>query len=228
MNELPADPHATPEKERVPLQTMLAFGLPSIAGAAISIPISVHMPKFYADEVLVPLGWIAVGIALARALDAITDPAMGWLSDRTRSRWGRRKPWIAIGAPLCALALVALFTPPASLDANQAAVWFAITFIAYFLFHTVYDIPHYGLGAELTLDYNERTRLFGVRAAFILAGVVIGTVMPGVLEGAGVEDARTVFFAMSVFFAILLVVSYALMLRFVSERPEPGPRCRPT
>jgi GPH family glycoside/pentoside/hexuronide:cation symporter len=196
MGDLPADPHATPASERVPLRTKLAFGLPSIAGAAIAIPISVHMPKFYADDVLVPLGWIAVGIALARALDAITDPAMGWLSDHTRSRWGRRKPWIAVGVPLCAISLVALFTPPESLDASRAAVWFGVTFIAYFLLHTVYDIPHYGLGAELTLDYNERTSLFGVRSAFILIGVV------------------------SVYFAVLLVAFYALMLVAVHERPE--------
>ena len=92
------------------------YGAPSFAGAAIAIPILIHMPKLYSDVVLVPVGWIAI----ARALDAITDPAIGWLSDRTVSRLGRRHPWIALGAPICALALVAPFSPPTSLTPSQA------------------------------------------------------------------------------------------------------------
>jgi GPH family glycoside/pentoside/hexuronide:cation symporter len=213
---------STPEvlvDERLPLSTKLTFGLPSIAGAAIAIPIAVHMPKFYADEVLVPLGWIAIGIAIARALDAITDPMMGWLSDRTKTRWGRRKPWIALGVPLCALALVALWTPPEGIERASAAVWFGCAFIAYYLFHTIYDIPHYGLGAELTLDYNERTSLFGIRAGFIMVGVLLGTLLPGLLDNRGLGQ-RQVFFLVSSGFAVLLVASYGLLLARIRERPE--------
>ncbi|NNL68027.1 MAG: MFS transporter, partial [Myxococcales bacterium] len=55
------------------------------------IPISIHMTKFYADTVLVPLGVLGMAIAFARAFDAITDPLVGWLSDRTRTRMGRRR-----------------------------------------------------------------------------------------------------------------------------------------
>ena len=58
----------------------------------MAIPIFVYMSKFYADVVLVPLGYLALAIALARAFDAITDPLMGWVTDHTRSRWGRRSP----------------------------------------------------------------------------------------------------------------------------------------
>ena len=205
--------------ERLPLSTKLVFGLPSIAGAAIAIPIGVHMPKFYSDVVLVPLGWIAIGIAIARALDAITDPMMGWLSDRTKSRWGRRKPWIALGVPLCAISLVALWTPPEGIERVSAALWFGCAFIAYYLFHTIYDIPHYGLGAELTLDYNERSSLFGIRAGFIMAGVLLGTLLPGILDNQGLQE-RQVFFIVSLLFAVMLVASYGLLLARIRERPD--------
>ena len=96
----------------LPISTKIFYGLPSMAGAAMAIPIAIHLTIFYSDTILVPLGVIALVKALARALDAITDPVMGWLSDRTQSRWGRRRPWMAIGAPLAAVAFYFMFTPP--------------------------------------------------------------------------------------------------------------------
>ena len=79
----------------MPLSRMIAYGAPGFAGAGMAIPIGVLMPVFYSDVVMAPLGTIALAIAIARGFDALTDPLMGWLSDRTRSRFGRRKPWIA-------------------------------------------------------------------------------------------------------------------------------------
>ena len=61
----------SPSGEKLPLRTKWIYGAPSFAGAAVAIPILVHMPKFYSDEVLVPVGWIAMAIAMARALDAM-------------------------------------------------------------------------------------------------------------------------------------------------------------
>ena len=140
--------------EALPLGLKLVYGAPSFAGAAMVVPILVHLPKFYADVVLVPLGYLAVAIAIARSLDALSDPLVGWLSDRTRSRWGRRRPFMAVGAPLCALAFWALFSPPRTLSGLAAGGWFGVTFVLYFFFHTLYVLPHHALGPELTLDYQ--------------------------------------------------------------------------
>ena len=90
------NPRMSMPRASLPLWIKAVYGAPSFAGAAVAIPILIHMPKFYSDVVLVPVGWIAMAIAIARALDAITDPAIGWLSDRTESRLGRRRPWIAL------------------------------------------------------------------------------------------------------------------------------------
>jgi len=105
---------------RVPLRIKLAFGAPSFAGAGMAIPIVIHLTIFYSDVVLVPLGYIALVKAVARAFDAITDPLMGWLTDHTRSRWGRRRPWMMIGAPLAAVAFLMLFSPPATLSSSSS------------------------------------------------------------------------------------------------------------
>ncbi len=204
--------------EALPVWKKAVYGAPSLAGAAVAIPILIHMPKFYSDVVLVPVGWIAMAIAMARALDAITDPAMGWISDRTKSRFGRRRPWIALGAPLCAASLVALFGPPESLTPSQAGAWFAGAFAAYFLFHTIYEIPYLGLGFELSPDYNDRSALFAWRMAFVIAGTLIASAAPGVLASMGVVDPRAQMRIVALAFGAALIALYFLLVATVKER----------
>ena len=218
MNATPAQ-RSDPPADRLPLRIKWLYGAPSFAGAAVAIPILVHMPKFYSDEVLVPVGWIAMAIAIARGLDAITDPAMGWLSDRTRSRFGRRRPWIAIGAPLCALALVALFSPPSTLSPSEAGAWFTASFALYFFLHTVYEIPYQGLGLELTDSYHERSSLFSWRMAFVIAGTLVASAAPGLLSSAGF-DARAQMRTVAIAYGAVLVALYLLLVATVRERPE--------
>ena len=108
------------------------------------------MPKFYADVVLVPLGYLAMAIAIARSLDALSDPLMGWISDHTHTRLGRRRPYMLFGAPLLRRGFF-LFVESAGVVhwRCRAAIWFGVTFILYFVFHTIYVLPHYALGPEL-------------------------------------------------------------------------------
>lgn len=205
---------------RVPLGTKLAYGAPSFAGAAMAIPIGIHLTIFYSDVVLVPLGWIALAKALSRALDALTDPVMGWLTDRTRSRWGRRRPYIALGAPACALAFYALFGPPAGITPAAATSWLLITYVLYYLFHTVYIIPHYGLGPELTQDYHERSRLYGVQEAFTVCGTMVAAALPGLLESQLGLDKRTALMVFAAIFGTLLTLLYWNLVARVPERPD--------
>ena len=185
----------------------------------MAIPIVIHLTIFYSDEVLVPLGFIALVKAIARAFDALTDPVMGWVTDHTRSRWGRRRPWMMIGAPLAALSFIALFAPPEDLTPGSAAVWFAIAYVSYYLFHTVYEIPHGGLGPELTLDYNERNVLFGWRAPFLVGGTMVAATLPPLLIGA-LAGVRAGYIAFAVIFGILLTALYANLVWRVKERED--------
>ena len=178
------------------------------------------MPRFYSDEVGVPLAYLAVAVALARGLDAISDPLMGWVTDRTRSRWGRRKPWIVVGAPLTGLAFAALFSPLARLTPMEASVWFAAFFGLYYLFHTICVIPHVALGAELSLDYHERTRLFGVQTYFVVAGTLVTSYMPQLLQGPLDLDARPAYRTIGFSYAVLLPLLFLPLLSYVRERPE--------
>jgi GPH family glycoside/pentoside/hexuronide:cation symporter len=220
-------PAAGAPRERLPLGVKLAYGLPSIAGAAMAIPIGIHMTKFYSDNVGVALGYIALGQAVARAFDAISDPLMGWISDRTRSRWGRRRPWIAIGAPLAAIFFVALFAPPEGIGPLTGAAWFTASVFLFFVLNTIYEIPRYGLGAELTSDYHERTSLFAWRDGAVLLGTMLGSALPSLVVLAlvrrGVDRAaaeRAAYFWFALAFAALMVLLYAWLVVRVRENPE--------
>jgi Na+/melibiose symporter-like transporter len=81
--------------------------------AAVEVPLSTYVPPLYASAFGFSLGTVGLIFLLARLWDAVIDPAIGLLSDRTRSRWGRRRPWIAAGAAIFALGAVPVFLPPA-------------------------------------------------------------------------------------------------------------------
>ena len=209
--------------EKLPLRVKLSYGAPSFAGAGMAIPIAIHLTIFYSDTILVPLGLIALVKAIARALDALTDPFMGWLTDSTRSRWGRRRPWILFGAPAAALSFYLMFSPPEDLAGGNAAAWFAATYICYYLFHTVYIIPHNGLGPELTLDYNERSSLFGIREAFVVLGTLVAAVAPPLfIQAFGGE--REGYSGFAALLGALLVGLYLNLVVQLRERPDFGAR----
>ena len=212
---------------KLSLSVKLAYGLPSFAGLGMEVPIGIFLTKFYADTIGVAVGFIALAQVLARALDAITDPLMGWLSDRTRTRWGRRRPYILVGTPLAAVAAIALFGPPDGITPLMGAAWFTTTFMAYFFFQTVYSIPHYGLGPELTDDYHERSGLFAWRDGLSLAGQLFASVSPAFLmsylQTQGHDQAsseRTVLMWLAVSMSLMLVISYYWMCLRIQENPE--------
>ena len=203
---------------RLRLGTKLAFGAPAFAGAAMAIPLAIHLTIFYSDVILVPLGVIALAKSLGRAFDALTDPLMGWITDRTRTRWGRRRPWIAIGAPGAALAFLAMFAPPESFGPAAAGAWLGAMYIVYSIFQTIYQIPHYGLGAELTLDYRERNSVFSWEQAFSVAGTLFASAVPGLLA-AQLGARRGYFWFASVFGVLLVGLMWNLAWR-VRERED--------
>jgi glycoside/pentoside/hexuronide:cation symporter, GPH family len=209
-----------PAGDRLSLAAKLLYGAPNLAFGATAIPILINMPKFYTDVVGVPLAYLAIAVAATRCLDAIIDPSIGLISDRTRSRWGRRRPYIFVGAPLGALAFWALMSPGASLSGVGGVIWFTATSMLCSFFLTIALLPHYALGAELSLDYTERNTLFGSREAFGVLGTIIAAAAPGFLMQRFRWSDRMAFSRLGLAFAIALVALCWLMVAFVRERPE--------
>jgi GPH family glycoside/pentoside/hexuronide:cation symporter len=155
---------------------------------------------------------------VSRFWDAVSDPMSGYLSDRTRSRMGRRRSWMLASAVPVALGIVALWSPPSSLGPVGLVAWMAMALLVYETASTAFFVPHGALGVELTPNYHERTRLFGYRHVLTAFGLVTGLGVFQLMSTA--EDARRAAFIMSVVFGTLvglLIVYSSLKLR---ERPD--------
>lgn len=173
---------------RIPLRTQLAYAAPSVAQSLLGVPIFVYLPRFYTDTLGVSLTTMGSLFLLGRLFDAVSDPVVGAWSDRLRSRWGRRRPFIALGAVPLAASALALYAPPQVSPAG-ATWWFAVFFLLTFWFSTVVFVPYKALGPELTTDYDARTRLFALRDSFLMGGTLLAAALPGLLElGLGLDD----------------------------------------
>lgn len=198
----------------------VAFGLQGAVSAAMALLLAVYLTKFYVDVVALPAGIMAVAIAAGRAFDAITDPVMGWLSDRTRSRFGRRMPYIVIGVLGNAAMFVLLLNPPERLPEVGLAGWAVSALLLSFLFITVASVPRQALAMELTQEQGRRQDLFAAIAGFVAVGTVVGAVMPNILGAAGIEDAREQMRWQALIYAGAYLLANIVFVACIRERPE--------
>ena len=168
-------------EEKVPLGRKLAYASPAFALAVVGIPVYVYIPKFYTDTVGIDIAYLALILFSVRLFDAVTDPLFGRWSDRTRTRFGRRRPYIAAGSVFVAMSLIMLFNPPQA-GASLSTVWFGAGIYALFLFWTAVTVPYESLGPEITFDYNERTSLFAIRDGALIAGTLAAAASPALVR----------------------------------------------
>ncbi len=152
----------TKPEDRISFPKKVAYGMGAfvnnLLAAAIGGMIVVLNLGLGMDPALVGL----LG-ALPRLTDALIDPLMGHISDNTRSRWGRRRPYIFVGAILSGITFALLWQLPAGKTETFYATWFLVGSIVFYVGYTIFAAPWVALGYELTPDYHERTRLMGVQ-----------------------------------------------------------------
>ena len=157
-------PHRTAESDRIPWVQLLAYGL----GGFIPIALFNAVGQFSGLICNVGLGMSAMLVGMAmmipRLWDAFTDPVMGYISDNTRSRWGRRIPFILGGGILVSVTFVALWWIPRDWGMAAQFLYFTFMSILFYTAVTIFEIPHGALGIEMTDDYHERTRLYSVKS----------------------------------------------------------------
>lgn len=122
---------------------------------------------------------LGLALAIPRFWEAFIDPVMGHASDRTRSRFGRRRPYIVVGAPLTALSFVLIWMVPSAWSEAGKLAWFAATSLLFYTSYTIWSVPYQSLGYELTPDYHERTTVMGVQTLFgKVTGFTVGWIFP--------------------------------------------------
>lgn len=168
-------------------------------------------------------------LTFAKVFDALTDPAMGALSDRTETRWGRRRPYLLIGSFLAALGYLILFLVPDFSSITYTIAYMCVAMCLYALAYTVFGVPHLAMSAEITTNYHQRTYLMSYRAVFAIVGISAGgALVPYLIDyfSGGVRMSRPGFEGMAVVMSILVFICCILTFlltsraRFVSRTNE--------
>lgn len=182
---LPEAPAAAAGHGALPRRTVVLYGLPMLGLGFAFFLTSVYLLKFATDVLGIAPATMGLLLFVSRVWDAVSDPLAGYLSDRTRTRFGRRRPWMAAGVPLAVLSFALLWAPPERLPAAALAVWMGAMIVLFYTAMTVYGMPFDALGAELTSDYHERNRLFGTkRLCFGLGAIPVFFAMDAIAGAA--------------------------------------------
>lgn len=205
------------EKIGLPLSSKIGYGFCDLGGNLFFTAIGLWLMIYLTDTVGIAAGFAGIVVAIGKIWDAVTDPIAGFLSDRTRSRWGRRRPWILFGSfPLC-VAMIIMFTNPELGSQTALFVWGVVAFCFLNTAYTAVNIPYNSLTPELTQDYHERTSLNGFRFGFAVIGTLVGAGLA--LPIVGFFPTKSVgFMAMGAIFGSAMLVT-ALITFFSVREP---------
>jgi GPH family glycoside/pentoside/hexuronide:cation symporter len=166
-------------------RTLALYAMPVAGLTAMHWLVLMYLLKFSTDVLGISAAVMGSLFAAARAWDAISDPLIGWWSDRTRTALGRRRPWMFAAALPLGLSYFALWSPPVDVSPTMVVVWVAAFLWLFYTTQTCFSIPHISLGAELSADPHERTRVSGARVAADIFGIVPAIAVLHWLETSG-------------------------------------------
>lgn len=210
---------------RIPLTQLVSFTLPKLAFGLVSAPLFYVLPTFYAQHTSATLAQLGSALVVSRIFDAVADPLVGWLSDKTNTPWGARKPWIVVGALLLALSVFFLFTPTRETGAFHFTLWSLVFYIGW----TMFDLPADAWLTELTRDYNDRSRIAGWQGlAGQAGGFIFFAVSAAGLFGQGMSAGVLKAVAWTSLIVLPATVALAIYVvpkgdaQEVADTPRPG------
>ena len=160
--------------EKPGIWRLLAFASPGLPNGIILFPAFGIIPTFYAKYAGLSLATIGTVLILAKVVDAVSDPLVGYYTDITESRFGRRKPWMVLGALISAPSAYLLFAPKPDATIGYFTVFFVLLYVGL----TVLDIPHRAWGMEMSRDYDQRSRIATYLTGYSVLGMLIFAATP--------------------------------------------------
>jgi GPH family glycoside/pentoside/hexuronide:cation symporter len=203
-------PGASPEGEKLNWKTKLAYGAGDLGPAITANIMAFFLLVFFTNVAGIRPGLAGTILLIGKIWDAVNDPFVGVLSDRTVSRWGRRLPWLLYGAiPFGIFYFLQWIVPQFSADpvANGWGLfWYYVAIgILFNIFYTVVNLPYTALTPELTQDYNERTSLTSFRFAFSISGSILSLILASVIFSA-ITDPKQQYLVLGAVCAVLSVL----------------------
>ena len=220
-----AAPDAPRPSALLPRSVVLCYALPGVGLTFSFLLMGLYFLKYATDVLLIAPALMGLLFAVSRFWDAVSDPLAGYLSDRTRSRFGRRRSWMILSALPFGLSLWMLWSPPGGITGGLAAVWVGVGLFLFYTTYTAYSVPYGALGVELSHDYHDRTRLFAWRQGIGAVGMLFGVgayylLLESERGSASVPSPRALGTGIGVFASVAICAgTLALVLR-VGERSE--------
>jgi GPH family glycoside/pentoside/hexuronide:cation symporter len=202
--------------------TLAAWAAPTLPLAALGLPLVVYLPEYYVAELGLSLSVVGAAFLLVRVADILLDPILGGMMDRTRSRWGRFRPWLAAGTPLLMAAAYALFMARPGVGPLYLWGWLVVCYVGY----SMAVLSQTAWGATLSTDYQQRSRIYGWWSAGNVVGMILVLLLPPILALVFKGDHAAGVRAMGWFIIVMLPVTFALALARVGEAPAPSLRPR--
>jgi len=163
--------------------TKLIYGVGDVGNAVANSAIQFFLMIFYTDAALVAPALAGSALLVGKIWDAVNDPLFGWISDRTTSRFGKRRVYMIFGALPLAVAIALLWFVPAGLSDTWVFVWIAFSFMLFDTMWTLTNVPYYALTAELTDDYDERASLTAFRMVLGVPAYIVGAALTPAIVG---------------------------------------------
>jgi GPH family glycoside/pentoside/hexuronide:cation symporter len=172
-----------PTAEKLSTRTKLLYGVGDVGNAVVNSAVQFFLMFFYTDGALIAPALASSALLVGKIWDAINDPLFGWLSDRTTSRFGKRRVYMIFGALPLAISIMLLWRVPRGLQDVGTFAWIAATFILYDTMWTLTNVPYYALTAELTDDYDERASLTAFRMVLGVPAYIVGAALTPLIVG---------------------------------------------
>ncbi|MDT8439120.1 MAG: MFS transporter [Wenzhouxiangellaceae bacterium] len=195
--------------DRIPTSSLILFGGVNLPLSMLLSPTAAILPNFYLEYTGVTVAGLATAMLVARLFDGLTDPIIGLLSDRS----GRRKPWMLAGSLLIMLGAWFLYQPQSQSGTGFLLAWYLVVTLGW----TLVEIPHTAMAAELSVDYDERTRIVFWRQLLGFVGGVLFMASPLLLIGGSGAFTPEVMRTIALFIIVAMPLAVLLMVRSVAE-----------
>jgi glycoside/pentoside/hexuronide:cation symporter, GPH family len=196
--------------------TIWIYGSLGFPLALLGYPLGIWLPRAYATYIGIATENVGTIMIIASVFDALTDPAMGYASDKFRTRWGRRRIWVMAGMPLLLAALYYLLNP----SIGDTVFYLGFWYVALRVGTTMVLVPYGAWGAELSGDYHTRTRIVSSREVFVLLGLIGAALVPALVEEFN-GAATTAVMVLNAYTLPVTILLPLLTVAVVARVPEP-------